>query len=531
MNEHNSRFWTGETSRRIEQRIIVEADLVLETPAHFGDGDANDFTDMPLLICTDVNGKTAPLLTGATLTGALRAYLNNREFGFRANATKPYALSELLFGAQKGDEEDNGRQSALIIEDAFGQASADMEMRENVKLDNATRTAHTTEVTVNGQKFRRGELFDMQLWPIGTTFPIRFELLLMQTPRQMKMETGEYQAKVKEAFLIALDGLTDGSITLGARKNRGLGRIALENWRVKAYDLKNDLYAWLESGYLPLAQLNEAVLTHPKKAEVFEEISPRDNREWLEIELTCRLDPSSSLLIRDSGGADSGVDAVHLRSSGQPILSGTSLTGALRARAQRIVHLVYPDNPKTAQRRLDALFGSDLHIKQGDNTTGKKRNQNAKASRLIVEEHVIEDAVVDRVQNRVSIDRFTGGARDTALFSEQPLFGTKETRVKVKWRLLKPVAANNKKGAGDREFKAQIGLLLLLLKDLWTADLPVGGEISVGRGRLQGIKAEIKLYQPDKPKPQTWTIQDGTRPDNYHQLQTYVDALWEEVSL
>lgn len=529
MEEHNSRFWTGETSRRIEQRIIVEADLVLETPAHFGDGDANDFTDMPLLISADVNGKTAPLLTGATLTGALRAYLNNREFGFRANIIKPYALSELLFGAQKGDDEDNGCQSALIIEDAFDKAGKGMEMRENVKLDNATRTAHMTKVTVNGQKFMRGELFDMQLWPTGTTFPIRFELLLMQTPRQMKMETEDYQDKVKEAFLIALDGLTDGSITLGARKNRGFGRISLKNWRVKSYDLKNDLYAWLESGHLPLAQLNEARLDHPSKAKVFEGISPRDNREWLKIDLTCRLDPYSSLLIRDSGGADSQVDAVHLRSSEQPVLSGTSLTGALRARAQRIVNLVYPDNPEKAQRCLDALFGSDLHSKEGDDTTVKQRNKNAKASRLIVEEHVIEDAVVDLVQNRVSIDRFTGGARDTALFNEQPLFGTKETRVKMKWRLLKPSAANGKKEMGDHEFKAQIGLLLLLLKDLWTADLPIGGEVGVGRGRLEGIQAEITLYQPDESKPQTWLIQDGKRPDNYHQLQTYVDALWEEV--
>jgi hypothetical protein len=31
----------------------------------------------------------------------------------------------------------------------------------------------------------------------------------------------------------------------------------------------------------------------------------------------------------------------------------------------------------------------------------------------------------------------------------------------------------------------------MLLKDLWTGDLPVGGERSVGRGRLQGIEADM----------------------------------------
>ena len=32
---------------------------------------------------------------------------------------------------------------------------------------------------------------------------------------------------------------------------------------------------------------------------------------------------------------------------------------------------------------------------------------------------------------------------------------------------------------------------MLLLKDLWTGDLPLGGESSVGRGRLKGKKATL----------------------------------------
>ena len=38
---------------------------------------------------------------------------------------------------------------------------------------------------------------------------------------------------------------------------------------------------------------------------------------------------------------------------------------------------------------------------------------------------------------------------------------------------------------------AEKGLLMLLLKDLWAQDLPVGGEVSVGRGQLQGVCATI----------------------------------------
>ena len=37
------------THRQIVERIVITGTLVLETPAHFGNGDADAFTDMPLL--------------------------------------------------------------------------------------------------------------------------------------------------------------------------------------------------------------------------------------------------------------------------------------------------------------------------------------------------------------------------------------------------------------------------------------------------------------------------------------------------
>jgi hypothetical protein len=45
----------------------------------------------------------------------------------------------------------------------------------------------------------------------------------------------------------------------------------------------------------------------------------------------------------------------------------------------------------------------------------------------------------------------------------------------------------------EEPIEPEIGLLLLTLKDLWTGDLPLGGESSVGRGRLRGLRAELSL--------------------------------------
>jgi hypothetical protein len=77
-------------------------------------------------------------------------------------------------------------------------------------------------------------------------------------------------------------------------------------------------------------------------------------------------------------------------------------------------------------------------------------------------------------------------------------------------------------------FEAEIGLLLLLLKDLWTGRLPLGGESSVGRGRLRGLEATVR--HGDKQ----WHLRqesDGplqVEPDPAS-LEAYVAALHKEL--
>jgi hypothetical protein len=73
----------------------------------------------------------------------------------------------------------------------------------------------------------------------------------------------------------------------------------------------------------------------------------------------------------------------------------------------------------------------------------------------------------------------------------------------------------------------QIGLLLLLLKDLWTSDLPLGGTSSIGRGRLAGKLATL-TYQRG-PTEETWNIRfSGDRltiEGDRQKLEDFVQAL------
>jgi CRISPR/Cas system CSM-associated protein Csm3 (group 7 of RAMP superfamily) len=447
-------FWSGDQSRKIISRIVVEGDLVLQTPAHFGNGDGDDLTDMPLLL-DPLDGKT-PLLTGASISGAVRSYLREREKGYGQPADRASA-SVLLFGCSKSDED--GEQSPLIVEDVLGQ-NFGIEMRDGVRICPKSRTAE------------EDKLFNLQVWQAGTTFPLRFELLIRED---------DDANKLKRALATALAGLSDGSITLGARKRRGYGRVTVTAWRVKPYDLTDadHLCHWIERGNEPLTDVTP--MPDIKTALGVTDLID-DRRHSFHISAMFSLD--GSLLIRSGGGKeDVGPDMVHLhaqQANGRPdpVLSGTSLGGALRARALRIVNTLGAHN--RARVLIEKMFGPEMG-----------QGVEPKASRVIVGETVVQNAKTDLVQNRVSIDRFTGGARESALFNEQPAFGGDDTALVVDVQLINPE---------DYE----IGLLLLLLKDLWTGDLPLGGESSVGRGRLKGERATL-TYQSDGAF-RTWNI-------------------------
>jgi CRISPR/Cas system CSM-associated protein Csm3 (group 7 of RAMP superfamily) len=233
----------------------------------------------------------------------------------------------------------------------------------------------------------------------------------------------------------------------------------------------DDLLAWIRQGDKPLDHLTPS---SDIKTALGVSALVDDQRQFFEINATFLLD--GSLLIRSGSGQDDrGPDTVHLHArqangNKMPILSGTSLAGALRARALKIANTL--DAHGRAQTLINKMFGVEM-----------RPGVQPKASRVTVTEEVVHNAKTDLVQNRVSIDRFTGGARETALFSEQPAFGGDDTMLKVNLKLVNPK---------DHE----VGLLLLLLKDLWTGDLALGGASSVGRGRLKGERATL-THQSD----------------------------------
>lgn len=496
MTVPNEAFWHPSKSRQIAERIVVEGELVLLSPAHFGAGDSSDDTNLPLL--RDSFDPTCPLLTGSSLAGALRAYL-------RRVTNSNHALDVALFGGAKGDED--GEQSPLIVDDAIG-VPAEVELRDGVKLDPHTCTAADQA------------LFSIETWAAGARFPLRFELLLFKH----KDNTPALQA-----LAAALTGLTNGEIAIGKRKQRGYGAVRVSCWRVRRYrlaDSADDLIAWLREGNAPLrpdhstqvCTMTDQGQPHPDDRimrDLLCAFGAQDVRSvtlvHTSFEMRATFALCGSIMIRGNTGRDDvGPDLIHLharrRGERRPVLSGTSLAGALRSRALRILNTF---NPNRARQIVDDLFGPDL----------QDRTAKPHASRLITAECEIDNAITDLIQSRIRIDRFTGGVVEGALFDEQPAFACQDTRLTLTVRIRNPKAQ-------------EIGLLLLLLKDLWTGDLPLGGEIGIGRGRLQGIKAD--LVHRDGQRTHEWRIEQTdnrlTLSGDRAQLEGFVAALHKSLA-
>ena len=354
-----------------------------------------------------------------------------------------------------------------MVDDALGTIpdGAALEIRDGVAIDPASRTA---EIDDDG----KGMKFDIELLPAGTSFPIRMELWL----------TAENNQNL-ESLLIALKGLENGEIGLGMRKRRGYGQCRVKEWHVSRYKMNDpaDIIGWLAHSW-------DAMPEEPTTdIDTLWSAPPtlQSQRQAFTLDATFRL--KGSLLIRsDAGGGDS-ADTVHLRSwregGDKPVLSGTSLAGVIRSRSLRIAKTLLQD-ADVAQNLVDGMFGRRIYT--ADDTPS--------GSRVIVRETEIENPIDDQVYTRVKLDRFTGGSYPGALFNQQPILGKPDTDTKVRIRLeLRKTPQPN--------FDAEVGLLLRVLKDLWTGDLPVGGESGVGRGRLRGMEATLSFNDT------TWILQ------------------------
>jgi CRISPR/Cas system CSM-associated protein Csm3 (group 7 of RAMP superfamily) len=478
MSVHLNDYMGG---RILKARWVIRGKLTLLSAMHLR-GEENSRVDMAII--RDQNsGK--PLLPGTTLAGALRDCLVNQLTGY-FQRHEPPEVSALFGGARLSD----GSQSALIVFDALGEfpTGQQVEIRDGVAISPRYGTAET--------HFK----YDYEVLPKGTTFAVRLDLLVPEA------ETDEEH--LLRLLTTALEGLETSSF--GAKRSRGLGRVT-GMWEAARFDLTSSQgwVAWSVSDH------REPFRTKPTGSKISDAVAKllpgkktlekmEDKRRQAVVNLDLKVE--HDILVRSYGTDPAAPDVVHLKSGGTAILPGTSLAGVFRAQALKIANLVRADK-NDAQQWIDNLFGPrfDRRLKQ--------QQLSPTASRVRFSEAVIQGSRPS-VQTRVAIDRFTQGVVETALFDEQTEVGG-SFKAQIEIRESRP---------------GELGLILLVLKDLLDGSLAVGGTSSVGRGVLKGTASVTWTAEhavgPVKLEPG----QSPTGPGN-HEIDSEIRAFHEAPPL
>ncbi len=414
---------------KVTGRFLIKGKLDLESPLLIGTGEKG-YIDIS--VQKDDNG--IPYIPASSMRGVLRHYFFNN---LTIQGTDKTQI-EYFWGSSKNQDDKDTYQSSFILEDLHALNKPNIVVRDGIKIDNKRGIAEDEKK------------FDYEVVEPGAEFGFNAEVVLRECFSK------EMFLKIISTLISALE---NGQISLGSMTTKGFGRCRLSECKVYEYDFTQgtnkakDVILWLKG------ESTEEQLITLDLNEIF---LPKKNKFSLKAIFNIR----NSLIVKTYTGMPKEPDSIHIISAGKDILPGTSLKGALRARAVKIINTLEGQGDELVKE----LFGW-----ASDETSDK--NKKIK-SRLILDEAYIRNSVKE-TQFRTKIDRFTGGVIKTALFDSTPVWSGKDNA-----KVTINIEINDCKNW-------EAGLVMLLLKDLWTGDLAAGGEKNIGRGTFEGQSAEI----------------------------------------
>lgn len=412
---------------RIIGKIVFSATVTNQSPMLISKGEG-EVSDAEAML---VDGK--PYIPASSFAGALRSFCKMYDVGTnKQESFNQYWGSEV----KKGDK--ITYQSHLNLEDLICANDAKLTIRDGVRIDYATGTAEP-----------KGK-YDYQLVEPGATFALYGEVTI-------RKGMDEDYFKIMTATLE--DIIKHEDFRVGALTSFGFGKLEIKNWKTATFNFgetgnETEAKKWFE--FLQTKKWNKLTSSNGiKKFEIQTESIFR---------LQAQFKLKSALIIGAYNEDASKPDKSHLMSNGKPVITAKSVKGALRHRAVKILNTL----------ELPTASLNDFMGWVDDKGKGNK----AQKSRIRIEESELK-GVKTMIQNRIRIDRFTGGVMSGALFNSEPVWKNSDDTFELLFTI-------------RRYEKWEAALLLHLLKDLWTEDLAIGGEKNVGRGILQGQGATIE---------------------------------------
>ena len=449
--------------RNIRGRIILQGSIKALSPLHIGSG-SDKRSDMDVLL--DENDQ--PYIPATSFIGVLKHSLELKD----SDKQNYKSFIDNFWGYIKNKD---GRQSCFCCSDLVcSSKSPEIVIRDGIKIDDKTGIVED-----------KGK-YDYEIVERGAAFDLNMEFTFTDSDEQF----------VKKMVSTIYAELIKNNIKIGAKTNNGLGEIQLienDKTAIRIFDFsqKKDVYDWLVNKGLN-GQIISKDQILKKLGEPFEIV----NSSRLVIDACLKL--KNSVIIRSYSNIPEMPDSTHIKSLDNWVLTGSTIKGAIRARANRIVNTL-----GKSEEIIKKLFGY---------VDDKNRSKNAIKGRLLVKETVLPEYIAKQ-QTRIKIDRFTGGTINAALFDSMPLFvdfNDKALKIEI-------IVENCK--------NSWAGLLLLVLKDLWTGDLAIGGEKNIGRGVFEGLIATVdynkSLIKIDKDF-------GNIAEDDKILLESYVTALNKE---
>lgn len=421
----------------ILERYIIKGKIILQSPLLIGSGTADNLHEKDIL--TIRNDKGIPYIPATSFMGALKHWFFESKYVPSSDKTQIQ-----FWGGNKNNK--NNIQSSFIVSDLYPfNDNVEVLSREGIRLDKLKGTA-----------VDKG-LYSYEIIPSFTAFKFEAEIIIRKDFNKEEFE---------KTLGTILSGLMAGDVKIGAMTNKGLGRIKLKDVHIFHYNYKDkeSVINWLAG--------NDSVAK-----DVSELTGKAFKSQNKKFEIKATFEVNNSLIIRSYPNILDAPDMINIADRDEkgnlsPVISGTSLKGALVSRIKRIL-CTLDENISEDLPELKEFFG---FVNEGN---GKYKSYK---SNISVTQSFIKNPV-QKVQRRIKVNRFTGGTIGAALFESEPVWkdpsGTTTIQLSVKL---------NKKKESDNW---QAGLLLLALKDLWNMDLPLGGEKSIGRGRLKGVSMQL----------------------------------------
>lgn len=441
---------------RLLARIVLEA----QTPLSVGSGEGDILTDA--LVVTDVND--LPYIPGTSLAGVIRHLAEeqfskeqvDQLFGFGSRRKRGDGSgSEIIFSNAvmlgKDKKVLDGLQEIDATDD-FYQNFIHLPIRQHVRIDQQG-------VACNGGKF------DEQVVYKGTRFCFEMEMVAEQSSEDL--------------FKQVLTMLTSRSFRLGGGTRKGFGEVRIISSQMRILDLKvrEDLDAYVcKTSCLveqPFWETAESVCMNPVHEEA-----------WNEYELKLRAD---DFFLFGSGFGNDKADMTPVTekrivwSDSEPVgrfeehnvlIPATSVKGALSHRVAYHYNRLRGFFVDTKEDLLTQECGKNAAVCSlfGDNDRDQLKRGNVLFSDIIV---APRDGIRYKLFHHVSIDRFTGGSLDGALFNEQVVYGKEdEYAMKVLVKVPEDLVVEQ--------------ALECALKDIAMGTLPLGGGVNRGNGCFRG---------------------------------------------